>query len=85
MLNWIVFLLVGLVAGTLAKALMPGGRKEPAGWVMTMLLGVIGAYVAGWLFSFLLGWNVEGNLLGAIASSTIGAMLLIGLMRAFSK
>lgn len=81
-----MFLLVGLVAGTLAKALMPGGRKEPAGWVLTMVLGVVGAMVAGWLFKFLLGWDVEsGNLIGAIASSTIGAMLLIGLMRAVSK
>ncbi len=47
-ISWIIF---GLIAGAIAKALMPG--KDPGGCIITMLLGVAGAVVGGFLADFL--------------------------------
>lgn len=71
-------LLIGLIAGAIAKLIMPG--KDPGGWIITMLLGVAGAFVGGFLFR-MLGFGDEGpaGLIGAI----IGALILLGLYRLF--
>lgn len=67
-------LIVGLVTGALAKLFMPG--RDGGGVIVTMLLGVAGAFVAGFL-GRLLGWYSElGDAPGLIAS-TLGAMLLL--------
>jgi uncharacterized membrane protein YeaQ/YmgE (transglycosylase-associated protein family) len=81
-MNFIVFLIVGLIAGAIAKAVMPGSRSEPGGWLMTMLLGVVGAYVGGFAAN-MLGIG-GGGLITSIILAAIGAMILIGLMRLFS-
>jgi uncharacterized membrane protein YeaQ/YmgE (transglycosylase-associated protein family) len=74
------FLLIGLLAGVLAKALMPGGKGEPQGCLMTMALGVAGAMVGGFLIKLAFGILSYG-----LIAATLGAMLLIGLGRALSK
>ncbi len=51
-------LIIGLVAGALAKFLMPG--RDPGGFIITMLLGVAGAFVATWL-GRAIGWYQEGR------------------------
>lgn len=79
MLWWIA---VGLIAGVLAKALMPGSAREPKGCLMTMLLGVAGSIVMGFLVQTLLGGGV-GGLIPSIIGATLGAMLLIFLARRF--
>lgn len=45
------FLLLGLIAGAIAKLILPG--KQAGGWIATLILGVIGAFVGGWLGSVL--------------------------------
>ena len=45
----LVFLIVGLVAGLIARALVPG--RQSMGWIMTMLLGIVGSFVGGLLVS----------------------------------
>lgn len=71
-------LLIGLVAGAIAKLIMPG--KDPGGWIVTMLLGVAGAFVGGFLFQLLgIGGGGAAGLIGAI----IGALILLGLYRLF--
>lgn len=71
-------LIIGLVAGTLAKFIMPG--KDPGGILVTMLLGVAGAFVAGFL-GRAFGWYTHvGDGPGLIAS-VIGAIVLLGLYR----
>ena len=70
------FLLIGLVAGWLAGTLMKGGGF---GVVGDIVVGIIGALLGGWVFS-LLG-IAAGGLLGAIITATIGACLLIFLVR----
>lgn len=74
-------LLVGLVVGAIAKLMMPG--KDPGGFVVTMLLGVAGALVAGFL-GRALGWYREGEPVGLFAS-IIGAVILLALYRMVSR
>lgn len=69
----LMMILVGFLAGTAAKYIMPG--KEGGGFIMTTLLGIGGGLVGGWLFS-LLGLNISG-LLGSVIGATAGALLLI--------
>jgi uncharacterized membrane protein YeaQ/YmgE (transglycosylase-associated protein family) len=70
-------LIIGLVIGAIAKLLMPG--KDPGGCIITMLLGVAGAFVAGYL-GRAMNWYQPGQPAGFIAS-VIGAMLLLLIYR----
>jgi uncharacterized membrane protein YeaQ/YmgE (transglycosylase-associated protein family) len=70
-------LVIGLVVGGIAKLLMPG--KDPGGCIITMLLGIAGAFLAGYL-GRVLGWYQPGQPAGFIAS-IIGAMLLLLIYR----
>jgi uncharacterized membrane protein YeaQ/YmgE (transglycosylase-associated protein family) len=70
-------IVIGLLAGALAKAIMPG--KDPGGIIITMLLGIAGSIVAGFL-GRMLGWYGEGETAGFIAS-VIGAIILLALYR----
>lgn len=81
----LTFLLVGLIAGVLAKMLLPGDKMEPKGCIMTTLLGVAGALAAGFIFHNVLHWNTSNHFLGAIIGATLGAMLLILIGRALVK
>jgi len=72
-MNIIVTLLIGLVVGALAKLLMPG--KDPGGIIVTILLGIAGAVVAGWL-GRAIGLYAAGAGAGFIMS-VAGAMLLL--------
>ena len=74
----IITLVVGLIVGALAKLVMPG--RDPGGAIVTMLLGVAGAFVAGML-GHALGWYAVGEGPGIIAS-VIGALLLLAGYRA---
>ena len=74
-------IVIGLVAGVLAKLLMPG--KDPGGIIITMLLGIAGSVVAGFLGS-LLGLYQQGQRAGLIAS-VVGAVLILAIYRRFKK
>lgn len=74
-------IIIGLVAGTVAKFLMPG--KDPGGFVITTLLGIGGAVVATYLGQ-LVGWYEEREGARFIAS-TIGAILILFVYRMFKK
>jgi uncharacterized membrane protein YeaQ/YmgE (transglycosylase-associated protein family) len=74
----LLMIIVGLIVGALAKLLMPG--PDPGGMIITILLGIGGSLVAGFLGrSF--GWYTEGAPVGFIAS-VIGAILLLAAHRA---
>ena len=70
-------LVIGLIVGAIAKLLMPG--RDPGGCLITILLGVAGAFVAGYL-GRVIGWYEPGQPAGFI-SSVIGAMLLLFVYR----
>jgi uncharacterized membrane protein YeaQ/YmgE (transglycosylase-associated protein family) len=82
-LAWIV---VGVVAGLLAKAMMPGSANEPGGWIGTTLLGIVGALVGGFASSAMFGGGgVSGINIPSIFIAFIGACIVIGLLRLFSR
>lgn len=80
-MNWLWFILVGAVAGILAKMIMPGDKMEPAGCLMTTLLGIGGALLMGMLVVPLLGIDANGGLIASLVGATIGAIILIALGR----
>jgi len=70
-------LIIGLVAGAIAKLLMPG--REPGGFIITMALGVAGAFVATWLGQAV-GWYQAGEGAGFIGA-VVGAIILLVIYR----
>ncbi|MEU6232793.1 GlsB/YeaQ/YmgE family stress response membrane protein [Kitasatospora sp. NPDC047058] len=77
---WIV---LGLVAGALAKLLLPG--KDPGGLVVTTLIGIAGSFVGGWIASHFLHRQVTAHFfdLATWASAVGGALVLLILYRIF--
>jgi len=78
----IITLLVGLIVGAVAKLLMPG--KDPGGILITMLIGVAGAFIAGFL-GHSLGWYESGEAPGIIASILGALVLLVGYRAILSR
>jgi len=71
-LSWI---LLGLVVGALAKWIMPG--PDPGGILVTILIGIAGAFVGGWIGSLVGLGSVDGFGLGSLVLATGGALLLL--------
>jgi uncharacterized membrane protein YeaQ/YmgE (transglycosylase-associated protein family) len=72
-MHFLWMLIIGLVIGAVAKFIMPG--KDPGGIIVTMLIGIAGALIAGFL-GRAVGWYNEGEPAGFIAS-VVGAILLL--------
>jgi uncharacterized membrane protein YeaQ/YmgE (transglycosylase-associated protein family) len=74
-------LIIGLVVGALAKLIMPG--KDPGGVIITMLIGVAGSLIAGFL-GRAVGWYHEGESAGFVMS-VIGSIILLALYRLVTR
>ncbi|MDQ3280442.1 MAG: GlsB/YeaQ/YmgE family stress response membrane protein [Acidobacteriota bacterium] len=72
-IGWILF---GLVVGAIAKFLMPG--RDPGGWIVTILLGIAGSFVGGFLATTIMGQEKQA---AGWIGSIIGAMLLLFIYR----
>ena len=79
--GWVTWILIGLLAGAIAKAITPG--RDPGGCIVTILLGVAGALVAGFLGQQL-GWYDPGEGAGFLAA-IVGAVLLLFGYRLISR
>jgi uncharacterized membrane protein YeaQ/YmgE (transglycosylase-associated protein family) len=83
-IGWIVF---GLIAGLIAKAIMPG--RDPGGFIITILLGIAGAVIGGFIGRALFGYGTRGDsgdvtqpgFLMSLALAVIGAIVLLALYR----
>lgn len=75
--GWLAWILIGLVAGAIAKAITPG--RDPGGCLVTILLGIAGAVVAGFIGQAS-GWYEAGEGAGFIAA-ILGAVLLLVIYR----
>ena len=75
--GWLAWIIIGAIAGAIAKAIMPG--RDPGGCIVTILLGIGGAVLAGWLGN-MLGWYRQGEGAGFIAA-IIGAILILFIWR----
>jgi uncharacterized membrane protein YeaQ/YmgE (transglycosylase-associated protein family) len=73
-IGWIIF---GLIVGAIAKLLMPG--RDPGGFIVTILLGIVGALLGGFL-GRALGWYQEGEAAGFLMS-LVGAVILLAIYR----
>lgn len=77
-LGWIV---IGLIAGALAKFIMPG--RDPGGIIVTILLGIVGAIIGGFIASAI-GFGPGGNIWNLLIA-TLGAVVLLWLYRVFTS
>jgi len=75
----IAWIVVGLIAGALAKLIMPG--DDPGGIIVTILLGIVGAFVGGFVVNLLGGAGVSGFNLWSIVVATLGAIILLAIYR----
>jgi uncharacterized membrane protein YeaQ/YmgE (transglycosylase-associated protein family) len=66
---------VGLIIGAVAKLIMPG--KDPGGIIITMLLGIAGSFLGGWI-SGMIGWSSQGGF-GWFVMAVIGALILLAI------
>lgn len=70
----IAFLIMGLIAGFIARWLMPGA--DPMGWLQTMILGIVGSLVGGTLAGLLFGGTLEFTTAGLVGS-IVGALIVL--------
>ena len=71
-ITWIIF---GLIAGAIAKFIMPG--NQGMGWLMTIILGIVGAFVGGWIGS-MLGWGTVNEFdIKSVLLAVVGALLVL--------
>lgn len=75
--GWLTWIIIGLIAGAIAKALMPG--RDPGGCLITIALGIGGALVAGFLGQSL-GWYQPGEGAGFLAA-IVGAVIILFIYR----
>lgn len=80
-MHWIWEGLIGLLAGAVAKLIMPG--KDPGGIIITMLLGIAGSLLATFI-GVRIGWYQEGDKAGFLMS-VVGAVVLLAIYRLVRK
>ncbi len=79
--NLIMWLVLGLIAGALASFVMGGGY----GIVGDIIVGILGAFIGGYVFSLVGGGGVTGLNIGSIFVAFVGACILIALLRLLSR
>lgn len=77
---WIIF---GLIAGAIAKFIMPG--DDPGGFIVTILIGIAGAMIGGFISTALGFGSVSGFNLGSFIIAILGAIVLLAIYRAVKK
>jgi uncharacterized membrane protein YeaQ/YmgE (transglycosylase-associated protein family) len=76
-------ILVGLIAGILARIAMPG--PDPGGIIVTIVIGIVGAFVGGLVVYFLGGPRLTGFNLSSILVATLGAIILLAVYRLITR
>lgn len=76
LISWII---LGLIVGALAKWIMPG--KDPGGIIITIVIGIVGALIGGFLSSLVGLGTVTGLNIGSIIIALVGALILLWLYR----
>ena len=80
----LAWILIGLVAGVLAKIAMPG--PDPGGVLLTIVIGIVGAVIGGFVMeNFLGGPGVSGVNLASILVATLGSVILLVVYRAITR
>ncbi len=79
-ITWIV---LGLIVGALARWIMPG--KQPGGWAVSIILGIVGAVVGGWIGTVLGFGQVTGFDLRSLLIGIFGALVVLFVYRAVTR
>jgi uncharacterized membrane protein YeaQ/YmgE (transglycosylase-associated protein family) len=82
-MSWIIWIVLGLAAGIIAKLLMPG--KDPGGFIITIILGIVGALVGGFISTRLGFGDVTGFNLPSIIIAVLGSLVLLLIYRAVKR
>lgn len=82
-MGYLLWILFGLLAGIVAKVLMPG--KDPGGWIITILIGIAGAFLGGYIGTHLGFGGVSGFNLKSFGIAVGGALLLLFAYRIIKK
>ncbi|HRH41080.1 MAG TPA: GlsB/YeaQ/YmgE family stress response membrane protein [Pyrinomonadaceae bacterium] len=77
-MGWIIYLLIGLVAGFLASIVVKG---RGLGLIGDMIVGVIGALLGGWLFGAFFSSLAGGGMTGSILTAFVGAVILLAIIK----
>ena len=85
MFGFVWWIIIGLVAGLLARLVMPG--RQPMGWLLTIGLGLLGSIVGGMISSALFGSDPQdtGIQTAGLLMSTVGAVIVLALYLAYDK
>jgi len=78
-ISWII---LGLIAGAIAKFIHPG--PDPGGWIASLVIGVVGAMVGGFVFNLVGMSGASGINLWSIIVATVGAVICLALYRKFA-
>ena len=79
-LAWIVF---GLIAAAIAKLIMPG--EQGGGWIVTIILGIVGAFVGGWIGSMIAGVGISGFNITSMIVAVVGALIVLAIWGFISR
>jgi uncharacterized membrane protein YeaQ/YmgE (transglycosylase-associated protein family) len=79
------FLILGLIAGAIAKAILPG--KQGGGWLITLVLGVVGAILGGWIGGLIFGGNTLGSFfeIRTWVTAIVGSLIVLLIWGAVAK
>ena len=86
-MGWLSFIILGLIAGAIAKLILPG--KQGGGWFLTLLLGVVGALLGGWLAGLIFDigyddfWSIRSWLIAIVGAIIV--LLIWGLITRGSR
>lgn len=83
-MGWIAYIILGLLAGVIAKAIMPG--RDPGGLIITTLLGIVGSIIGGWVGRALFGYGsgdsvTEPGFLMSLVLAVVGAVIVLAVYR----
>lgn len=79
-ISWII---LGLIAGVIARMIMPG--RDPGGAIVTILLGIAGAFVGGWIGTALGIARFDGFTIQGVLLAVLGAIVLLAIYRLLKK
>ena len=74
-MGWLSFIILGLIAGAIAKLILPG--KQGGGWIATLILGVVGALLGGWLAGLIFNigyddfWSIQSWLIAIVGALVV--------------
>ena len=78
-MGWIAWIIFGLIAGIIAKFLMPG--RDPGGFIVTIIIGILGGLLGGWIGTQLGIGSVDGFNLMSFLLAVLGSVILLFIYR----